>query len=211
MKLSRCPHCKLPVLELEGQFSKLDSLYIHNGQPPAATAGWWHAGCLAGSDAAGPWYEARLRNFRDVRRYQEVAATPQWTVLREPNRGKLLALGRAGELLSLSRGRAGAHPVPGGAVYPVHDEVFHLELDDAGLVQRIKDSLSSAGTFPVPALLEGMAIADRTVHPEALANGVLRFDGGLQAHWGPRFVSAQAEYGVFVPSELEPHVGEFIR
>lgn len=211
MKLSRCTHCKLPVLELEGQFSKLDSLFIHNGHPPPATAGWWHAGCLAGSDAAAAWYEARVRNFRDVRRYQEVAATPEWTVLREPNRGKLLAIGRNGDLLSLSRGRKGARAVAGGAVYPVLDEVFHLELDDQGLVQRIKDGLTSTGTFSVPVLLEGMAIADRTVHPEALEHGVLRFDGGLQAHWGPRFVSAQAEYGVFVPSELEPHVGELIR
>jgi hypothetical protein len=211
VKLSRCRHCTLPVLELEGQFSALDSLFIQNGHPPPATAGWWHASCLAGSDAAAPWYEARLRNFRDVRRYQEVATTPQWTVLREPNRGKLLAFGRSGDLLSLSRGRKGARATAGGAIYPVHDEVFHLELDDAGLVQRIKDGLASAGTFPVPALLEGMAIADRVVHPEALEHGVLRFDGGLQAHWGLRFVSAQAEYGVFVPSELEPHVGEFIR
>jgi len=211
VKLSRCTHCKLPVLELEGQFAKLDSLFIDNGNPPRGTAGWWHAGCLAGSDAAPLWYEARLRNFRDVRRYQEVAATPHWTVLREPNRGKLVAFGRDGELLNLSRGRKGARAVAGGAIYPAHDEVVHLELDDDGLAQRIKDALSSTGAFPLPALLEGMAIADRTVHPEALEHGALRLDGGLQVHWGPRLVSAQADYGVFVASELEPHVGEFIR
>jgi hypothetical protein len=210
MKLSRCTHCQLPVLELEGQFSKLDSLFVDNGQPPLETAGWWHAGCLARSDAAALWYEARLRNFRDVRRYQEVAATPGWTVLREPNRGKRLAFGRGGELLSLSRGTKGA-PAPGGAIYPVTDEVIHLELDDDALAPAIKDALVAAGAFPLPALLEGMGIADRTVHPEALEHGALRFDSGLQAHWKPRFVSARAEYGVFVPAELEPHVGEFIR
>ena len=43
MRLSRCTHCALPVLELEGQFSKLDSLFIDNGHPPPETAGWWHA------------------------------------------------------------------------------------------------------------------------------------------------------------------------
>jgi hypothetical protein len=211
MKLSRCTHCQLPVLELEGQFSKLDSLFVDNDHPPGETAGWWHAGCLAGSDAAALWYEARLRNFRDVRRYQEVVATPQWTVLRDPNRGKLLAFGRGGALLSLSRGKTGARPAPGGSIYPATDEVFHLELDDDALAPKIKDALVATGTFPVPALLEGMAIADRTVHPEALERGVLRFDAGLQAYWKPRFVSARAEYGVFVPAELEPHVGEFIR
>jgi hypothetical protein len=211
MKLPGCTHCTLPVLELEGQFSRLASLFIVDGHPPPETAGWWHARCLAGSDAAALWYEARLRNFRDVRRYQEVAATPQWTVLRDPNRGKLLAFGRGGALLSLSRGRVGARPAPGGAVYPVADEVFHLELDDDALAPKVKDALVATGAFPLPALLEGIGIADRTVHPEALEGGALRFDSGLQAHWKPRCVSARAEYGVFVPAELEPHVGEFIR
>jgi hypothetical protein len=211
MKLSRCTHCTLPVLELEGQFSRLASLFIADGHPPPETAGWWHARCLAGSDVAALWYEARLRNFRDVRRYQEVAATPHWTVLRDPNRGKLVAFGRGGELLSLSRGKTGARPVPGGAIYPVVEDVFHLELDDDALAPRIKDALVATGAFPLPALLEGMAIADRTVHPEALERGALRFDSALQAHWKPRFVSARAEYGVFVPAELEPYVGEFIR
>lgn len=212
MKLPQCTLCSLPVLELEGQFSKLDSLYIQGGSPPAETAGWWHARCLAGSDAAPLWYEVLLRSFRDVRRYQEVAATAHWTVVRDPNRGSLLALGRHGELLSLSRGRRKeARAVAGGAVFPQVDDPFHLELDDEDLVQRIKDGLLDTGRFPLPAVLDGLGIADRVVHPEAIEGGVFRFDHELQSHWGRRFVSARAEYGVFVPAELEPHVGEFLR
>jgi hypothetical protein len=212
MKLPRCTHCTLPVLELEGQFSKLDSLYIRDGAPPRETAGWWHARCLAESEVGPLWFEARLGNFRDVRGYQEVAVLPQWTIVREPNRGKLLAFGRHGELLSLSRGgRKHARAVAGGSIFPRVEETFHLELDDEQLVQQIKDGLVSNGSFPLPAVLDGLGIADRTVHAEALERGVFRFDKGLQEHWGRRFVSARAEYGVFVASELEPHVGELIR
>jgi hypothetical protein len=212
MKLQRCPSCELPVLELEGQFEILDSLYTHNGFPPPETSGWWHAPCLATSGAGSVWYEAHLRNFRDVRRYQSVAELLNWTVVREPNRGKLLALGRNGELLDLSRGkRKSARAVDGGCIYPKVEEMFHLELDDMELVQAIQSGLLDTGSFPLLEVLKGLGIGDRIVHPEALEQGSLRLDEELQRGWDMRFVSARAEYGVFVPQELEAHVGEFVR
>lgn len=212
MKLSSCQGCGKPVLELEGQFSVLDSLYIHNGFPPPETSGWWHARCLSESEAGSAWYEARLRNFRDVRRYQVVADYPQWTVLRGPNRGNLLAFGRRGELLNLSRGnRKLARPIEGGRLYPKIEETFHLELDDLDLVQAIQEGLRSVGSHPLPAVLNAMGIADRVVHPEAIEHGAFHFDKALQHDWDRRFVSARLEYDVFVPTELEPHVGEFMR
>jgi hypothetical protein len=212
MKLPRCPSCGLPVVELEGQFAKLDSLYIHDGFPAPETSGWWHAACLAVSKVGPAWYEARLRNFCDVRRYQSVAEYPHWTVVREPNRGKLLALGRQGELLNLSRGsRKSARAVEGGRVYPKLEETFHLELDDTDLVRTIQEGLLSTGRYPLVAVLKAMGIADRTVHPEAIEQGVFLFDKELQHDWDKRFVSARAEYGVFMPAELEDHVGEFVR
>ena len=211
MRLSRCVRCDLPVLELEGQFDNLDSFYIEDGEPPPATAGSWHALCLAESDVGSAWYEARLRNHRDVRGYQEIAVTPHWVIMRDRNRGKVLALGRHGDLLSLSRGnRASARAVRGGVIFPKVEE-FHLELDDEGLLQRIRTELVATGSFPLPVLLHEMGISHRMVHADALQQGALRFDRELQAHWRPRFVSFKADYGVFVPSELEAHVGELIR
>jgi hypothetical protein len=212
MKTLPCPSCGLQVLELEGQFSILDSLYINDGSPPPETSGWWHARCLAESDVAPLWYEARLRNFRDVRRYQPVAEYARWTVLREPNRGKLLAFGRGGEILSLSRGhRKQARAVDGGRIYPKTEEMFHLEFDDLDLAQTIQERLVNAGSYPLLDVLNAIGISDKLVHPEALERGVFRFDKGLQRDWDKRSVSAGAEYGVFVPAELEAYVGEFVR
>ena len=212
MRTLPCPHCGLQVLELEGQFSVLDSLYINDGLPPPETSGWWHARCLAESDVALLWYDARLRNFRDVRRYQPVAEYARWTILREPNRGKVLAFGRSGEILSLSRGhRKQARTVDGGRIYPKTEEMFPLELDDVDLVQAIQQCLVSAGSYPLLDVLSGIGIADKLVHPEALEGSVFRFDRGLQHDWDRRSVSALVEYGVFVPAELEAHVGEFVR
>jgi hypothetical protein len=212
MKLAPCKHCGDPVLELEGQFSKLDSLYVKNDFPPPETAGWWHASCLADSEIALAWYEVRLRNFRDVRRYQLVADYPQWTVLRDPNRGKILALGRKGEILSLSRGsRKAGRPVEGGHVYPKVEEEYHLELDDSELVRKIQEGLLDAGAFPLSAVLEGMGISNRIVHLEAIENGAFHLDRALQDNWDNNFVSARLQYGVFIPAEIDTHIGDFVR
>lgn len=212
MRTLPCPSCGLRVLELEGQFSLLDSFYINNGSPPAATVGWWHARCLAESDAAPLWYEARLRNFRDVRRYQTIAEYDQWTVLREPNRAAVFALGRGGQIISLSRGqRKRARATGGGYIYPKIEEMFHFELEDVDLVHAIQEQLLNSGSYPLLEVLNAMEVSDKLVHIEALEHGVFRFDKRLQRDWDARYVSAGVEYGVFVPLELEHHVGDFVR
>lgn len=212
MNLSRCVACRLPVLEIDGQFSKLDSLFIQNGSPPPATAGWWHARCLAESDAGPAWYAARLRNYRDVRRFEVVAELAGFTVLRDPRRGKTLALARHGELIDLALGgRSQARAAEGGLIFPRSEDEFHLELEDASIVQAIKDALVTSGSYPLSAVLAALGIADRVVHPEALERGAFELVRGLQHHWSEHAVSARVRYGVFIPGELEPHIGERVR
>lgn len=211
MKLAACKRCGEPVLELEGQFSKLDSLYIKGEFPPPETAGWWHASCLAESKVALAWYEVRLRNFRDVRRYQLVADYPDWTVLRDPNRGKIVAFGRKGEILSLSRDRRMARAVESGYIYPKFEEEYHLELEDSALVQTIQEGLLVTGAFSLKAVLGAMGIANRIVHSEAIANSAFHLDGLLQRNWDKNPVSARLRYGVFVPAELAAHTDEVVR
>ena len=82
MELSSCVACKLPVLELEGQFDKLDSYFLGDDGPPEESAGWWHLSCLRVSDVGRAWQAARLRNYRDVRKFQIVAELPGWVVMR---------------------------------------------------------------------------------------------------------------------------------
>lgn len=209
MNLSRCVACDLPVLELEGQFTKLDSFFIQNGSPPPDTAGWWHVRCLAGSDAGPAWYAARLRNYRDVRRFVPIAELAKWTVLSSPQHNKVLALAHHGELIELSsRRRKHGRAVDSGLIFPHVEEEFHLELEDASIIQAIKDGFIISGTYPLSAVLAALGIADRTVHPEVLERGALRFVRSLQEYWRPHAVSARVEYGVFIPAELEPYVGE---
>ena len=90
-------------------------------------------------------------------------------------------------------------------------DFFTVEVLALAGLQLIRAALVATGSFPLPVLLHEMGISHRMVHADALEQGALRFDRDLQEYWLPRFVSFKADYGVFVPSELEVHVGEFIR
>lgn len=109
MRLPTCVACAQPVLELDGQFDKLDSYLIECGSPPEGSDGWWHVACLRASDLGATWHDARIRNLVDVRRCERVAESARWTVLRDRRR-KTLAVGRTGELVELSIGRKGLRP-----------------------------------------------------------------------------------------------------
>lgn len=205
MTLATCVSCGLPVLELEGQFEKLDSFYVAGHVPPLASAGWWHASCLAGAPSAGDWYRARLRNFVEVRGYGVVAKLATWTVVRHPGSGEVLAFGASGELLSLSLAGP-SRRVDGGAVYSVVEQMFNLELDDHELIAATQRALRLSGTVPVTELLVRLGVLDRVVHPASLDGSALHFVGELEPYWTRSAVSARAEYGVFVPEDLEPYV-----
>jgi hypothetical protein len=206
MKLPSCVSCGRPVLQLSGQFANLDSYYLGEGGPPRETAGAWHASCLAASPAATAWYGMRLRNHCDVRDFRPVAELDHWTVVGHPRSGDVVAFGRAGELVSLALGRDRGRSVAGGAVYPTVVPLYNVELDDEPVIADIQRGLDADGSYPVMALIDKLGIADRVVHPVALDGSVFRLDPELREYWSRRSAVASVEHGVFVPSELLPHV-----
>jgi hypothetical protein len=203
MNLSTCVSCGRRVLELEGQFAKLDPYFVHDGAPPLDTAGHWHAHCLAASPVAPAWYAARLRNHCEVRGYQPIAELAHWTVVRHARTNAVVAFGRAGELVSVDH-RPGRR-VEGGIVYPVRESMYNLELEDAAVIGEIQRGLEADGTYPLTAVLDALGIGQLVVHPVALEGGVFRLAPALRPYWSRTAVSARAEYGVFVPAELEPY------
>jgi hypothetical protein len=203
MKLSSCVGCGLPVLELEGQFAKLDSYYIANGDPPVDSAGWWHVKCLQGSRFGESWYAARLRNFVGVRGATTLAELPRWTVIE--SRGERMAVARTGELVGLTYTAKPVRVTPAGAVYEHFDSMFNLELEDRDLVATAQRALLAEKSFPLTTLLAGMQIADRIVNPDALADGRLEFQPKLQQFWSQSSIAISMRHGVLVPAELRDY------
>lgn len=207
MRLDRCVACELPVLELHGQFAKLDSFYVRQGTPPLESAGYWHVRCLRESSFGPAWHDAFVHNFTTVRSYARVADLAQWTVVRNPRSSSALAIGRTGELLELPATRKGTKTADGGVIARHVEPEFHLELEEVDVVREVQSSLRTSGTYPIVRLLGALGIAERIVHPEALADGAFHFENHLTEHWQPDNVSARLEYGVFIPAELVPHIG----
>jgi len=205
MKLPTCAGCGRPVLELAGQFEKLDSYYLEAGGPPAESAGWWHASCLADSSHGGAWYAARLHNHVAIRGFEGVARTRSWTVVRNPRDQKVLALGRTGELLGLGFGAGRPRPVSGGRVHRVAEE-YCLEVDEPDVVAAVQEAAGATTRFPLSTLVEALGISDRILHPEALEGGLFRCQRWPRGEPQTRIVVRRVEYGVFVPAELEPYV-----
>jgi uncharacterized protein (TIGR02996 family) len=197
------------VLELEGQFDKLDSYFLGDDGPPEDSAGWWHLSCLRASDVGRAWQAARLRNYRDVRKFEIVAELPGWVVMRDPRGRESIAIGVSGELVELPMAsKSFVREVDGGLVFRRVETTFHLELGDEAVVLAMQLTLEQTSVYPVSAVLAALGISDRVADAVALGGATLRFDKGLRSFWGRHGVSAQIEYGVFVPQVLEPFVRE---
>jgi hypothetical protein len=210
MTLPICIHCQLPTLEVEGQFEKLDSFYLGEDAPPRESAGYWHTSCLRSSNYGPAWHDARLRNHVEVRSYQLLATSEEWSVVRHPRSNATLAFSRTGEMLSLGFPAGRLRTTEGGSIYRVEESEYHLELEETEVIRSIQDALSSVKTFPVLALFEALGINDRLSHPEALEGSLIHFSRALRGDWSQTGVSARWEYGVFVPAELEPYVGRAV-
>jgi hypothetical protein len=203
MKLSTCVGCGSLVLELDGQFAKLDSLFIRGGRPPPESAGYWHLTCLRDSQFGPAWHQARVDNFCSVRGYRHVADVDGWTVIRDPRGSESIVIGPSGELLQLPASRKALVGAVDGFVVRTVEPDFHLELADAALVDEIKQALRSRGTYGVLNVLDALGIGDRVSHPEVLRDAVFRFKRDLEKVWTRHSVSATCEYGVFFPHALE--------
>jgi hypothetical protein len=197
--------CGGVVLELEGQFEKLDSYYLEPGGPSPESAGYWHVRCLGESPHAGAWYVARRQNFVDVRGYREVANTTDWSVIQDPRRGEVLALARTGEMIALTFSPGKFRRYDDGSVYRV-EATYELVLDERLLIGRIQRELEATTEVPLRELLTMLGVVEQVAHPRILDGSTCTVQRGLRRRWEPTRVAMQISHGVFVPTELVPHV-----
>lgn len=206
MRYPSCTFCELPVVEVSGQFQKLDSYYLSQDDSLKGSAGYWHTSCLVSSPYGAAWRELRLRNYVSVRGYQAIAQEKDWSVIRNPRTDEHVALSESGNFLSLVFPAGRIRRSGDGAFYRVKEPEYNLHLQDASVIRAVQAALIETGTFPVLALFEALGISDRVQYPEALEGALMHFERALQRNWGGHSVAARWEYGVFVPAELEQYV-----
>jgi hypothetical protein len=198
-----CQGCGSTVLELAGQYERVDPLYGPGA--PVESVGHWHASCLASSPLGEAWHRARLDSLR-ARRYRTVVELARWTVVEDPDGHEITALRVDGPSLALS-GLGPRRRVAGGAVHAIVEDDVTLALgpDDAGAMAAMQEALRTTGRHPLLALAAALGIADRMLDPVALERGAVVSRGPLRDA-GRLFVRAGLAYGVFVPDELRAHV-----
>lgn len=187
MKHSDCVGCGLPVLELEGQFERVD-------------AAFWHTACLIQSPLGADVYAARLRDLVDERHYTIERELERWTIVVHA-RGDKVALGKTGDRISLSNlgSKKKSRKADGGRVFPKTDEGYNLDLKDASVIDTVRAGFASEGAFPLLSLFELLGIADRVHHPAALERAMI---SSIRETTTRHFITMKIEYGVFVPDEL---------
>jgi hypothetical protein len=167
-------------------------------------AGSWHLSCLSGVPAAAEWGQAVVQNYTAVRHYDIVGRTPDWTVIRSPRTGEVLALGRRGAILPLTGSGVRPSAVPGAL--RVYEPMYWLEWDQP-VIAEIQARLRRSRTMPVVAVAELLGCAQRLTDREWLTDSVFRLDDALVEDWRATAVGAAVEYAVRLPAELAPFRG----
>jgi len=196
-----CVACGLPVLELVGQSATLPAYLIHAGSPPADTAGTWHVSCLRSSQVGADWAPVIRRSYIDVRGYVLLATTPDWSVLRNPRSGEVLALGHSGGMLPMPGQGPAFRTSDGDLAYPVRESEYWLEWDQP-VIARIQDRLRRTGFMPVLEVAAELGMDHRLSHPDVLVAAAFRWDDELAPEWRPTMVGAAVDYAVHLPDEL---------
>lgn len=204
MNLESCFLCALPVLELKGQFDKLDSYYLQPEDDAYVQGayGWCHALCLVRSSWGHFWFTRRREHFTENIGYQQAASDGEHCVLRHPRTGELLILRADGLMFDVApRALTKAKPSEGGVMLPIEQEM-NIELDEGDLVREIRDDLVNQKRYPLWGLIDGLGIRAQMMFPRALEGGELRLDKRLRREWVGSWISAKAVYHRFLPDRV---------
>jgi hypothetical protein len=202
MRPPACVGCGRPVLELVGQYTVLSAYLDVAGSVPTGMAGSWHPRCLTVVPATAAWGAALVRNYTEVRQYEVLARTTDWTVVRNPRTHETLALGHRGASLPLTAPASGSSP----HVLQLHEPTYWLEWDRPAIAE-IQDALRRFGAIPIVRVAELLGCSDRLSDPELLVDGVFRLDDAMVEDWQAGAVGAAVDYAVRLPAELVPYCG----
>jgi hypothetical protein len=199
--LPLCLGCQRPVLEISGQFTRLQPylLRLPTEKHLLDTAGDWHEWCLEAASLGDGWHHARVRSLLKPGA-RPVAEVDGWTVLESS--AEALAVSPAGAVLSLNF--AWHRPTFGGLAGVIREPEMNLQLD-ADRMRVIQDTLERAGHYPLLSLADDLGIRYRLRHPELWRESGLRYDPELREFWSARHLTAALEYSVFVPDVLAPY------
>lgn len=204
MNLENCFICQHPVLELSGQFEKLDS-YLLNEDDTAyqqGAFGWCHTSCLSKSQWGEFWTERRIWHFTKIKGFSKLDRGISLTVLCNPRLHEKLVLRADGVSFAIKQSMLEHKKnCSSGILLPIFEEM-NLELDEPELVHNIRDTLEKTKYFPLHKLIKALELNDYLLYPEAVIDGKLHFNKALKREWVGSWVSADVSYHQFIPQDI---------
>lgn len=204
MNLESCFICKHPVLELTGQFEKLDTYLLSEDDIAyqEGAFGWCHASCLSKSTWGSFWAERRICNLTSIRGYSKLCNDGPLTVVYHPRTKEKIVLRSDGVSFTIDSSiSVNKKDCSMGILLPVSEEI-NLELDESELVIRIRETLVKNKSFPLQRLIEELGLTNYLLYPEAITDGNLVFSKSLKREWIGNWVSANVTYNRFIPKEV---------
>jgi hypothetical protein len=195
MNLDQCIFCKGPVLEIRGQFEKLDTyfltkedeLFLHK------IYGSCHSSCMQESKWGGAWYKKRLEYARNMG-FRVVAMGGNYCLL---DRGQAWEVYYA-DGTKASLGKEELHQASG--IMQMKQQ-YNLELDDTLIVVAIRATLEAEGSYTLWKLIEHLKIEDRMLRPEQLQNAIALNQTPLAPAIG-NWLGLKLVYNYQLPQEL---------
>lgn len=205
MNLEKCFICNFAVLELKGQFEKLDP-YVLNEHELAFKKnafGWCHSKCLCKSTWGAFWAEQQVWHKVHVMGFEEIVRTRHFSIIRNP-RDSTIAIIRsdgvtfnidASALLLIKKVKNE------DIMLPVSEEI-NIEFDNSAIVNEIKHCLIRNLPYPLQFVVDIFDINEKLIFPKAIDEGYLQFDKKLKQYWIGNWISAKAVYHQFIPKTV---------
>lgn len=165
MNLNQCIFCKRPVLEIRGQFEKLDTYYLNKEDELFQNKiyGSCYSAAMKASKWGAAWYKKRLEHAKSM----------GFRVIKIASNHCVVDRGQAWESYytdgrKLSLGKDELHQASG--LMQIKQN-YNVELEDTAFVTKVRAALESEGSYPLWNLIEHLGVADQILYPELLKNG----------------------------------------
>ena len=167
MNLNQCIFSKQPLLEIRGQFEKLDTYYLKKEDElfQEKIYGSCYSKAMRASKWGAAWYKKRLDYTREMG-FRVVKIAGRYCVV---DRGQAWEVYYAdGRKASL--GKDELHQASG--ILKVKQN-YNLELEDIAFVKRVRVILEKKGSYPLWDLIEQLGVANQMLQPEHLKDGLI--------------------------------------
>lgn len=193
--LDLCIFSQQPVLELRGQFEKLDTYYLEKKDElfRKKIYGSCYSAAMKKSEWGALWYKQRMQYARKMG-YRVMSMAGNHCVV---DQGQALEVYYADG----TRAYLGRDEIPQSGNHITINQHYNLELNDVARVAAIREKLEQEGSYPLWKLIEHLGVQDQILEPAQLQNALAYAQDPAAAPVG-NWLGLKLVYDYHLPPEI---------